>query len=128
MPATATPATTAEEPRPTALRLSLPPGEAASAATARHPALSDPRSHTPRATIEDRLADATGGAGAWVEERVDHHSQSIGAQGEYRTVLRRGGSCVEIFRSRLSDANAFNSSVAPSSVAMVNVRKPYPCK
>jgi len=116
----------AGEPPRTALRLTLPPGYAASSAAARNPALTDPRSNTPRPTLEDRIADATGGAGAWVEERVENHSQSIGALGEYRTVMRRGSTCVEIFRSRISDANAFNSSVAPSTIAMVG--KPYQCK
>ncbi len=121
----APPPSGAEQPR-TALRLTLPPGYAASSAAARNPALSDPRSNTPKPTLEDKIADATGGAGAWVEERVDNHSQSIGAQGEYRTVMRRGNTCVEIFRSRISDNNAFNSSVAPSTISMVG--RPYPCK
>ena len=116
----------AGEPPRTALRLTLPPGYAASSAAARNPALTDPRSNTPRPTLEDRIADATGGAGAWVEERVENHSQSIGALGEYRTVMRRGSTCVEIFRSRISDNNAFNSSVAPSTIAMVGKR--YQCK
>jgi hypothetical protein len=121
-PAEARPA----EPPRTALRLTLPPGYAASSAAARNPALNDPRSNTPRPTLEDRIADATGGAGAWVEERVDNHAQSVGALGEYRTVMRRGSTCVEIFRSRISDSNAFNSSVAPSTIAMIG--KPYQCK
>ncbi|MFG6486926.1 hypothetical protein ACG04R_09605 [Roseateles sp. BYS78W] len=121
-PAEARPA----EPPRTALRLTLPPGYAASSAAARNPALSDPRSNTPKPTLEDRIADATGGAGAWVEEPVENHAQSVGAQGEYRTVMRRGSTCVEIFRSRISDNNAFNSSVAPSTVSMIG--KPYKCK
>lgn len=116
----------ASEPPHTTLRLTLPPGYAASSAAARNPALSDPRSNTPRATLEDRIADATGGAGAWVEEPVENHAQSVGALGEYRTVLRRGSTCIEVFRSRISDNNAFNSSVAPRTVAMVG--QPYPCK
>jgi hypothetical protein len=114
----------AEAPR-TTLRLLLPPGYAASTAS-RNPALTDPRSNTPRLTLEDRIADATGGAGAWVEEPVENHAQSVGALGEYRTVMRRGTTCVEIFRSRISDFNAFNSSVAPSTIAMQG--KPYKCK
>lgn len=115
----------AEPPRMT-LRLTLPPGYAASAAAARNPALSDPRSNRPRPTLEDRIADATGGAGAWVEERVENHAQSVGALGEYRTVLRRGNTCMEVFRSRISDYNAFNGSVAPSTIAMQG--KAYQCK
>lgn len=128
-PAAAAPAPVApppaEAPR-TALRLLLPPGYAASSAAARNPALVDPRSNTPRPTVEDRIADATGGAGAWVEERVENHAQSVGALGEYRTVLRRGNTCMEVFRSRISDYNAFNGSVAPSTIAMQG--KAYQCK
>jgi hypothetical protein len=129
-PATAQPVTPAEarpaEPPRAALRLTLPPGYTASSAAARNPALNDPRSNTPRATLEDKIADATGGAGAWVEERVENHAQSVGALGEYRTVMRRGSTCVEIFRSRISDNNAFNSSIAPSTISMVG--RPYKCK
>jgi hypothetical protein len=116
----------AEPPR-TTLRLTLPPGYAASSAAARNPALSDPRSNTPRATLEDRIADATGGAGAWVEENVgENRSQSVGAQGDHRTVMRRGDTCVEIFRSRITDTDPFNGNVAPRAVKMVG--KPYKCK
>jgi hypothetical protein len=115
----------AEPPR-TALRLTLPPGYAASSAAARNPALSDPRSNTPRPTLEDRIADATGGAGAWVEEPVDNHAQSVGALGEYRTVLRKGNTCTEVFRSRISDSDPFNNSVAPRTVAMQG--RAYKCK
>lgn len=121
----APPAGLSAEPPRARLNLALPPGYAASAA-ARNPALSDARANTPRPTLEDRIANATGGAGAWVEERVENRSQSVGAQGEYRTVLRRGSTCVEVFRSRISDNNAFNSSVAPSTVAVIG--QPYPCK
>jgi hypothetical protein len=115
----------AEPPR-TALRLTLPPGYAASSAAARNPALSDPRSNTPRPTLEDRIADATGGTGAWVEEPVDNHAQSVGALGEYRTVLRKGNTCTEVFRSRISDSDPFNNSVAPRTVAMQG--RAYKCK
>ena len=94
---------------------------------ARNPALGDPRSNSGRPTVEDRIADATGGAGAWVEERTsDNRAQSVGALGEYRTVLRRGDTCVEIFRSRISDTDAFNSNVAPRAGRMLG--KPYKCK
>lgn len=120
------PAVPAEPPR-TTLRLTLPPGYAASSATARNPALSDPRSNTPRPTLEDRIADATGGAGAWVEEQTsENRSQSVGALGDRRTVMRRGDTCVEIHRSRIADMDSFNGSVAPRAVAMMG--KPYKCK
>lgn len=116
----------AEPPR-TTLRLMLPPGYAASSAAARNPALSDPRSNTPRPTFEDRIADATGGAGAWVEESTgENRSQSVGALGDRRTVMRRGNTCVEIFRSRIADMDQFNGNVAPRAVSMVG--KPYKCK
>lgn len=127
-PQTAPPtvATPAEPPR-TTLRLTLPPGYAASSAAARNPALSDPRSNSPRPTFEDRIADATGGAGAWVEETTsDNRSQSVGAQGDHRTVMRRGNTCVEVFRSRIADMDAFNGNVAPRSVSMLG--KSYKCK
>lgn len=120
------PASPAEPPR-TTLRLTLPPGYAASSAAARNPALSDPRSNTPRPTLEDRIADATGGAGAWVEESTsENRLQSVGALGEYRSVMRRGNTCVEVFRSRIADNTAFNGNVAPLAMRMVG--KPYTCK
>lgn len=125
-PAPPPPLPPAEPPR-TTLRLTLPPGYAASSAAARNPALSDPRSNTPRPTLEERIADATGGAGAWVEERTsEYRSQSVGALGDRRTVMRRGDTCVEIFRSRIADMDAFNGNVAPRTVSMVG--KPYKCK
>ena len=108
------------------LRLTLPPGYAASTTAARSPALSDPRSNTGRPTVEDRIADATGGAGAWVEEPKDNHSLAVGALGDRRTVLRKGNTCVEVFRSRIADSDAFNNSVAPRTIAMYG--KAYTCK
>ncbi|MFN3860894.1 MAG: hypothetical protein ACK4R2_05435, partial [Roseateles sp.] len=122
-PAAAPPA----EPPRTALRLTLPPGHAASAAAARNPALDDPRSNTPRLTLEDRIADATGGAGAWVEENTsDNNAQAVGALGEHRTVMRRGNICQEMFRSRISDTDPFNGTVAPRAPRMLG--KPYKCR
>lgn len=116
----------AEPPR-TTLRLTLPPGYAASSAQARNPALSDPRSNTPRPTLEDRIADATGGGGAWVEEQTsENRAQSVGALGDRRTVLRRGDTCVEVHRSRIADMDQFNGNVAPRAINMVG--KPYKCK
>jgi len=127
IPAPPPTATAPAEPPRTALRLTLPPGYAASAAAARNPALSDPRSNTPRPTLEDRIADATGGAGAWVEESTgENRSQEVGAQGGRRTVMRRGDTCVEVFRSRIADMDSFNGNVAPRAVSMVG--KPYKCK
>lgn len=128
MAITASPAvaTTPEPPRST-LRLTLPPGYAASSAHARNPALSDPRSNTARMTLEDRIAEATGGAGAWVEESTsENRSQSVGALGDHRSVFRRGDTCVEVLRSRIGDMDAFNGNVAPRAVSMLG--KPYKCK
>lgn len=117
----------AAEPPRTTLRLTLPPGYAASANARRNPALDDPRSNTPRSrTLEERIADATGGSAGWVEEPVENHAQAIGAVGEHRTVLRKGDTCLEVFRSRISDSDPFNRSVAPRTVAMMG--KPYTCK
>ena len=126
-PAATQPEITPAEPPRTTLRLTLPPGYAASSAVARNPALGDPRSNSVRPTFEDRIADATGGAGAWVEERTsDNRAQAVGALGEHRTVMRRGDTCVEIFRSRISDTDPFNGNVAPRAGKMLG--KPYKCK
>ena len=83
-------------------------------------------SNTPRLTLEDRIADATGGAGAWVEEPKENHSLVVGALGDRRTVMRRGNTCVEVFRSRIADSDPFNNSVAPRTVPMVG--KSYKCR
>ncbi|MFG6416440.1 hypothetical protein ACG02S_21325 [Roseateles sp. DC23W] len=119
------PAPPTEPPR-TTLRLTLPPGYAASALAGRNPALDDPRSNTPRLTFEQRIADALGG-GDWVEEKTSENNvQSVGALGEHRTVLRRGNTCVELFRSRISDMDPFNGNVAPRAARMVG--KSYKCR
>jgi len=117
VPATAPPvAMQPAEPPRTTLRLTLPPGYAASSAAARNPALSDPRSNTARPTLEDRIADAAGSTGEWVSERTSDH----------RTLMRRGDTCMEVLRSRIADTDQFNSSVAPRTVPMFG--KPYKCK
>lgn len=124
--AAAPPEAPPQPPRMT-LRLTLPPGYAASSAAARNPALDDPRSNTPRLTLEDRIADATGGNGAWVEEQTsDNRNQAVGALGEHRTVMRRGNTCVEIFKSRIADTDPFNGNVAPRAPRMMG--KPYKCR
>lgn len=126
-PAAPPPLAQSAEPPRTTLRLTLPPGYAASTAAARNPALSDPRSNTGRPTLEDRIAAVTGGAGAWVEENVpDNRAEAVGAQGDHRSVFRRGDTCVEVFRSRITDIDPFNGNVAPRTVKMVG--KPYKCK
>ncbi|HEY0957420.1 MAG TPA: hypothetical protein VGE36_21905, partial [Roseateles sp.] len=108
------------------LRLTLPPGYAASAAAARNPSLDDPRSNTPRLTFEQRIADALCG-GDWVEEKTsENNTQAVGALGEYRTVMRRGNTCVEMFRSRIGDTDPFNGNVAPRAPRMMG--KSYKCR
>ena len=98
------------------LRLTLPPGYAASSAAARNPALSDPRSNSARPTFEDRIADAAAATGDWVAERTSDH----------RVLLRRGDTCMEVLRSRIADTDRFNENVAPRAINMVG--KPYKCK
>lgn len=116
-PVTTTPSPTAPaEPPRTTLRLTLPPGYAASSAAARNPALSDPRSNTARRTVEDRIAGAAGVTGDWVVERTSDH----------RTLMRRGDTCMEMFRSRIADTDRFNGNVAPITVPMYG--QPYKCK
>lgn len=124
LPALPGPAHPNEAPRPS-LRLTLPPGYAASSAAARNPALSDPRSNTPPRTLESRIADATGGE--WTEERTsDNRALVVGALGDRRTVMRRGDTCVEVFRSRIADQDPFNANVAPRTAGMLG--KPYKCR
>jgi hypothetical protein len=86
-------AVTAEPPRST-LRLTLPPGYAASSAAARNPALGDARSNTPRRTLEERIADAAGVTGPVEVERTSDH----------RMVMRRGDTCQEVFQLREHEA------------------------
>lgn len=108
-------AVTAEPPRST-LRLTLPPGYAASSAAARNPALGDARANTPRRTLEERIADAAGVTGPVEVERTSDH----------RMVMRRGDTCQEVFRSRIADMDPFNGNVAPRTIGMFG--KPYKCK
>lgn len=112
------PAAEAPHPEPprTALRLTLPPGFAASSSSLTNPALNDPRSNTAKRTLESRIADAAEATGPWVSERTSDH----------RTLLRRGDTCVEVLRSRIADTDPFNGNVAPRTVPMFG--KPYKCK
>jgi hypothetical protein len=109
-PETAPPA----EPPRTALRLTLPPGHAASASV-RSAALNDPRSNTRRQTFEDRIANAAAATGDWVEERA----------GDGRMRRRRGDTCVETEESRIAVIDRFNENVAPRTAKMTG--KPYKC-
>lgn len=105
----------AEPPR-TTLRLTLPPGYAASAAAARNPAFSDPRSNSVKPTLESRIANAAAVTGEWVEERTS----------DGRTRRRRGDTCVETQESRIASIDRFNQSVAPRAAAMTG--QAYKCQ
>lgn len=110
---TPAPTTPAEPPR-TTLRLTLPPGAAASSSV-RSAALNDPRSNTRRQTFEDRIANAAAVTGDWVEERT----------GDGRMRRRRGDTCVETEESRIAMIDRFNENVAPRAARMTG--KPYKC-
>jgi len=109
-----TPEHAATEPPRMTLRLTLPPGYAASASV-RSAALNDPRSNTRRQTFEDRIANAAAVTGDWVEERA----------GDGRMRRRRGDTCVETEESRIAMIDRFNENVAPRAAKMTG--KPYKC-
>lgn len=96
------------------LKLTLPPGAAASS-SARSQALNDPRSNTRRQSFEDRIANAAAVTGDWVEERA----------GDGRMRRRRGDTCVETEESRIAMIDRFNENVAPRAAKMTG--KPYKC-
>jgi len=84
------------------LNLALPRG-ASAPWRGRNPALDDPRSNTPRATLETRLAEALGGTDQITEERLD----------DGRLRLRRGNSCVVVHPNRAERLDPWNASVLP---------------
>jgi hypothetical protein len=86
----------------TPLNLALPRG-ASAPWRQRNPVLDDTRGRSARATFESMLADAMGGDGRWVEERIDND----------RVRFRRGNTCVEMERSRSARIDSFNSSFSP---------------
>ncbi len=95
-PAAAAAATARHSGPGAALNLALP--RAASAPwRRRNPALDDPRSNTAPSSLEQRLADAMGGDGAWVEEAID---------ADHRR-LRRGNTCVYLQRPRAAQIDPF---------------------
>jgi hypothetical protein len=78
------------------LNLALP--RAASAPwRQRNPALDDARSNTAPSTLEQRVGDAMGGDGVWVEEAID---------ADHRR-LRRGNTCVYLQRPRAAQIDPF---------------------
>ncbi|MBL8313473.1 MAG: hypothetical protein JNK55_06970 [Rubrivivax sp.] len=79
------------------LNLALP--RSASAAWRQRPqALDDPRSSTPKLTMEQKLVMAMGGEGQWVEEVID---------ADHRR-LRRGNMCVYLQRSAAAQLDPFH--------------------
>ncbi|MBV8034719.1 hypothetical protein [Roseateles sp.] len=113
-PAAAADGSAAEPPR-TTLRLTLPPGYAASAGV-RSAALNDPRSNTVRRTLEGQIANAAALTGDWVEERTSDN----------RIRRRRGDTCVETEESRIATIDRFNENVAPRATKMTG--QPYKCQ
>lgn len=103
-PAAEVPAAPAVTPIPAAaadsaapLNLTLP-RNAADPRGRRNPALEDPRSNIPQLTLEQRLAEAMGGDGEWVEEPID---------AEHRR-LRRGNTCIYLERPRAAQLDPFH--------------------
>ncbi len=89
---------TADTPAPR-LNLALPRG-ASAPWRQRSPALDDPRSNSAKLTMEQKLANAMGGDGTWVEERVDlDHVR-----------LRRGDQCVLMTRTRAGQLELANGA------------------
>lgn len=80
-----------------ALNLILP-RNASAAWRQRSQALEDPRSNTPKLTMEQKLVMAMGGEGKWVEEVID---------ADHRR-LRRGNTCVYLQRSAAAQLDPFH--------------------
>lgn len=87
------------------LDLSLPRRAAAASAprSMREQMLNDPRSNTPRATLESRVATVAGSV-ELVEERMD----------ATRMRVKQRGGCVEVHVSRNAQIDPFDQSVAPT--------------
>jgi hypothetical protein len=66
----------------------------------RNPALDDPRSNSAKLTMEQKLSNAMGGDGSWVEERVDLDTVRY----------RRGGECIQAIRSRAGQLELSNGA------------------
>ncbi len=89
--------------RPQPLNLALPGrsrGASAPAHDPRDPALDDPRSNSPKPTLESRIAAALGGNDQITEYRLE--------DGSVR--LKRGNSCVVVRPNRASALDPFNGS------------------
>lgn len=80
------------------LNLALPRGASAPWRTARNPALDDPRSNLGPLTLEQKLADALGGDGRWVEQAID---------ADHRR-LKRGDTCIYLQRPQAAQLDPFH--------------------
>lgn len=97
-PAAAQTAAPAASAPPPPLNLALPRGASAPWRAGRNLALDDERSNTPKLTLEQKLAEAMGGSGPWVEEPID---------ADHRR-LKRGNTCIYLQRSRAAQLDPFN--------------------
>jgi hypothetical protein len=101
-PAAAPPPTAASA--PPALDLTLPSAVASPRSPSlREPWRSDPRSNTPRATVESRIA-ALNGPDRWEAEPMD----------ATRTRWRRNGKCIEVHVARNAQIDPYNQSFSPT--------------
>lgn len=82
------------------LNLTLPRGASAPWRVERNPALDDPRSNSPKPTLESRIAAALGGSDQITEYRLE--------DGSVR--LKRGNSCVVVRPNRNATLDPFNGS------------------
>lgn len=89
------------------LDLRLPTG-ASAPWRARNPALDDPRTTSPRPTVESRIAAALGGSDNITEEPLT----------DGRIRMRRGTGCVVVYPNRAQTLDPFNASVFPKPRAV----------
>lgn len=82
---------------PAPLNLALPRG-ASAPWRARQAAVDDPRSNSGKLSFEQKLADALGGDGRWVEEPID---------ADHRR-LKRGNTCIVLQRPRAAQLDPFH--------------------
>jgi hypothetical protein len=106
-PSVAAPAQAAAS-APRGLDLALPPaGASPRAPSMREQWQSDPRSNTPRATVESRIA-ALNGPDRWEAEPMD----------ATRTRWRRDGKCIEVHVARNAQIDPYNQSFSPTPKAV----------
>jgi hypothetical protein len=95
---------TAAASTPPALDLTLPSAVAAPRSPSmRDQSLNDPRSNTPRASVESRIA-ALNGPDRWEAEPMD----------ATRTRWRRNGKCIEVHVARNAQIDPYNQSFSPT--------------